>query len=168
MTRKAVYAGSFDPPTNGHMFMIREGARLFDELVVAVGVNPDKRSTFSVEERVDLLRQITAPFDNVTVESFASRYLVRYAAESGAGYILRGLRNETDFQFENMMRQVNTDLEPDVSSVFLITPRRLAETSSSFVKGLVGPQGWRQVVNDFVPEPVYAALLEKFGDEEEA
>jgi len=165
MTRKAVYAGSFGPPTNGHMFMIREGARLFDELVVAVGDNPDKRSTFSVEERVDLLKRVTASYDNVVVDSFAARYLVRYAAESGAGYILRGLRNETDFQFENMMRQVNADLEPDVSSVFLITPRRLAETSSSFVKGLVGPEGWRQVVNDFVPAPVYEALLQKFdGD----
>ena len=69
MTRKAVYAGSFDPPTNGHMFMIREGARLFDELVVAVGVNPDKKSTFTAEERVELLKQITAPFDNVVVDN---------------------------------------------------------------------------------------------------
>lgn len=164
MSRTCVYAGSFDPPTNGHMFMIREGAALFDQLVVAVGENPDKRSTFTVEQRLRLLRAICAPFPNVRVDSFTSQYLVRYAAHVGARYVLRGLRNSDDFQYENVFRQVNADLEPDITTVFLSTPRQLAETSSSFVKGLVGPEGWREVVKGFVPAPVFEELLRQFAN----
>lgn len=163
--RKAVYAGSFDPPTNGHVFMIREGASLFDELVVAIGVNPDKRTLFSPEERLSLLRSITAELPNVSVASFQSRYLIDYAARAGARYILRGIRNSTDFLYEQTMRNVNADLNPGISTVFLIPPRSLAEVSSSFVKGLVGPKGWRKVVNGMVPPPVFAALVERFKDE---
>ncbi|MGE0710147.1 MAG: pantetheine-phosphate adenylyltransferase [Planctomycetota bacterium] len=163
MERKAVYAGSFDPPTNGHSYMIREGARLFDELIVAVGVNPDKQSTFDLETRLRLLNEITAGMDHVRVDHFENEFLIRYAAAQGAGYILRGVRNEADFGYERTMRHVNEDLEPRVTTVFLIPPRQLAETSSSFVKGLVGPTGWREVVKGFVPEPVYRALLERFA-----
>ncbi len=159
--RRAVYAGSFDPPTLGHMFMIREGARLFDELVVAVGVNPDKRSTFSVEERLALLREVTRDLPAVRVDSFTGQFLIRWAASIGADYILRGIRTAGDFDYERTMRHVNGDLEPEVTSVFLIPPRHLAETSSSFVKGLVGPEGWRDVVRGFVPPPVYEAILAK-------
>lgn len=156
---KAVYAGSFDPPTNGHMYMIREGARLFDELVVAVGVNPDKKTTFDLETRLGLLEAVTAGLENVRVESFENQFLIRYAASIGGRYILRGIRNGQDFSYERTMRHVNGDLEPDISTVFLIPPRHLAETSSSFVNGLVGPKGWRDVVKGFVPAEVYAAIL---------
>ncbi len=163
MTRKAVYAGSFDPPTTGHAWMIEEGARLFDELIVAVGVNPDKETTFTLEQRLTLLREMTRGMDNVRVAEFENRYLIRWAAEVGAGYVLRGLRNSQDFNYEFTMRQVNEDLEENISTVFLITPRELAETSSSFVKGLVGPRGWEEVVRRFLPEPVYRVFLERFG-----
>ena len=161
---KAVYAGSFDPPTNGHMHMIREGARLFDDLVVSVGVNPDKKTTFDLETRLGLLRETTADIANVSVDSFENQFLIRYAASLGAQYILRGIRNGQDFSYERTMRHVNGDLEPEISSVFLIPPRHLAETSSSFVKGLVGPDGWRDVVKDFVPPQVYAAILASYAD----
>jgi pantetheine-phosphate adenylyltransferase len=161
---KAVYAGSFDPPTNGHMYMIREGARLFDELVVAIGVNPDKKTTFDLETRLSLLRAVTAGLDSVRVESFENQFLIRYAASLGAEYILRGIRNGQDFSYERTMRHVNGDLEPDIATVFLIPPRHLAETSSSFVKGLVGPEGWREVVKGFVPPEVYDAILASQAD----
>ena len=160
--RKAVYAGSFDPPTEGHMFMIREGSGLFDELVVAIGVNPDKRSLFSVEERLELLRAVTKDFANVTISSFESRYLIDYAAQQGARYILRGIRNASDFHFEQTMRNVNADRNPGVTTVFLLPPRELAEVSSSFVKGLVGPRGWRDFLKNMVPSPVHEALKRKF------
>jgi pantetheine-phosphate adenylyltransferase len=162
MAHVAVYAGSFDPPTNGHEYMIREGAELFEELIVAVGVNPDKAPTFDLETRLRLLGQITADLDHVRVESFENQFLIRYAAGRGARYILRGVRNSTDFGYERTMRHVNEDLQPNVGSVFLIPPRHLAETSSSFVKGLVGPEGWEEVVKGFVPAAVYEALLERF------
>ncbi len=165
MTRRAVYAGSFDPPTNGHLFMIEEGARLFDELVIAVGVNPDKRTTFSLETRLELLRSIAAPWPNVRVASFENEFLIRYASSIGAQYILRGIRNGQDFTYERTMRHVNEDLEPRVATVFMIPPRHLAETSSSFVKGLVGPRGWREVVETFVPPQVFAKIVERFADE---
>lgn len=163
MTRTAVYAGSFDPPTNGHLYMIREGARLFDELIVAVGVNPDKKTSFDTETRLSLLREISQPFPNVTIDEFENEFLIRYAASTGARYILRGIRNGQDFSYERTMRHVNADLEPDVATVFLIPPRELAETSSSFVKGLVGPTGWREVVKGFVPPPVFDRFIEKYG-----
>ena len=160
---KAIYAGSFDPPTNGHAFMIREGSSLFDELVVAIGINPDKRATFDTETRVRLLEEITSGLDNVRVATFENQFLIRYAAGEGARYILRGMRNGQDFTYERTMCHVNGDLEDGITTVFLIPPRELLDTSSSFVKGLVGPEGWREVVKGFVPQPVYDALLKKFG-----
>lgn len=165
---RAVYAGSFDPPTNGHMYMIQEGAQLFDELVVSIGVNPDKQSTFDLETRLRLLRSVTDGMQHVRVDSFENQFLIRYAAKLGARYILRGIRNGQDFTYEQSMRHVNADLEPDVSTVFLIPPRQLAETSSSFVKGLVGPRGWREVVETFVPPPVFQRLLDLYGPTDDA
>ena len=163
LTRKAVYAGSFDPPTEGHMFMIREGAALFDELIVAIGVNPEKRSMFAVEERLSLLRSSVRDFSNVRVESFESRYLIDYAQDKGARYVLRGIRNSHDFAFEQTMRNVNADRNPAITTVFLMPPRELAEVSSSFVKGLVGPRGWPKFLRGMVPAPVHEALLRKFA-----
>ena len=161
---RAVYAGSFDPPTNGHMYMIQEGAQLFDELVVSIGVNPDKQSTFDLETRLRLLRSVTDGMQHVRVDSFENQFLIRYAAKLGARYILRGIRNGQDFTYEQTMRHVNSDLEAGITTVFLIPPRHLAETSSSFVKGLVGPEGWREVVKGFVPAQVYEAMLLRFAN----
>src|SRR5687768_3215313 len=89
---RAVYAGSFDPITNGHMYMIGEGAKLFDELVVAIGINPDKRYTFTLEERLDFLRKCTGRIKNVRLDNFTNMFLVDYARKIGASYILRGIR----------------------------------------------------------------------------
>jgi pantetheine-phosphate adenylyltransferase len=161
--RKAVYAGSFDPPTEGHMFMIREGSLLFDELVVAIGVNPDKKPLFTLEERLELLKAVTRDFPNVTISSFEARYLIDYAAQMKARYILRGIRNTPDFHFEQTMRNVNGDRNGAITTVFLMPPRELAEVSSSFVKGLVGPRGWAKFLRGMVPGAVHEALLRKYG-----
>src|ERR1035437_5104481 len=114
--RKAVYAGSFDPITNGHMYMIREGARLFDEVVIALGINPDKHYTFSFETRMEFLRQCTHGIPNVTLDHFRNMFLVDYAKKVGAGYILRGIRNPGDYEFERGMRFINADLTPAVTT----------------------------------------------------
>lgn len=161
MNRKAicVYAGSFDPPTQGHMFMIERGSQLFGKLIVAAGDNPNKQYTFTTEERLDMLRACTEGFENVSVDHFRDRFLVDYARSVGANYILRGIRNQHDYEFERAMRNVNEDLTPDVTSVFLMPPREMCEVSSSFVKGLVGPKGWQEVIKPYVPAPVYEALL---------
>jgi len=161
---KGVYAGSFDPLTHGHMYMIREGSKLFDELIVSIGINAAKNYTFTLEERLKLLRESVKDLDNVKIDTFENRFLIKYAEEMGCKYILRGIRNESDYEFERTMRNVNGDLNPEISTIFLMPTRQIAEVSSSFVKGLVGPQGWQTVIKSFVPKPVYKAILEKFKD----
>ncbi|MGD0088471.1 MAG: pantetheine-phosphate adenylyltransferase [Planctomycetota bacterium] len=162
--RKAVYGGSFDPVTNGHMYMIREGAQLFDELVVAIGVNPDKHATFSLEERLDCLRQCVQGIPNVSLDHFTNMFLVDYARRTGARYILRGIRHPNDYEYERGMRHINADLNPRIGTVFLIPPRNISEVSSSFVKGLVGPTGWEQVVKRYLPPAVYRRFLSHYRD----
>ena len=161
--RKAVYAGSFDPLTNGHLWMIEEGARLFDELVVAIGINPDKKYTFSLAERMEMLREVTGDIKNLRLDSFENQFLVNYAQSISADYILRGIRNPQDYEFEKAVRYVNGDLNGSMTTLLLIPPRDLVEISSSFVKGLVGPEGWQEVVKKYVPIPVYKKFLEKYG-----
>ena len=154
----AVYAGTFDPLTNGHLWMIEQGARLFDTLVVAIGVNPDKKCLFPLEERLAMLRESVIAICNLRMESFTSQYLVRYAESAGAGFILRGIRSESDYEYERVMRNLNSDLNPAVTTVFLIPPREIAEISSSMVKGLIGPEGWESLVEQYVPSPVFKRL----------
>jgi pantetheine-phosphate adenylyltransferase len=157
--RLAVYAGSFDPLTVGHLWMIEQGVALFDELVVAVGINPEKRYTFTLEDRLAMLRQALRPFPNLSVTSFSNSYLINYAQEIGATHILRGIRSGADYEYERTMRNINGDLDPDICTAFLMPPRPIAEVSSSMVKGLIGPKGWRRVVRKYVPEPVYQFIL---------
>lgn len=159
--RRAVYAGSFDPVTNGHLWMITQGAALFDELVVVIGENPEKRCLFSLEERLEMLQAVTGGLTGVRVESMAGQFLVHYADAIGASVLLRGIRDTRDFEFERSMRYVNQDLQPGITTIFLMPPRELVEVSSSFIKGLIGPQGWQDVVQRYVPAPVYQRLLER-------
>lgn len=161
--KRAVYAGSFDPLTRGHLWMIEEGARLFDELIVAIGTNPDKSYTFSVEERLRMLRESLIEKDGVSIDQFENEFLVHYAKKAGATHILRGIRSEGDYTYERGMRYINGDLQPGIGTVFLMPPREIAEVSSSFVKGLVGPEGWEEVVRQYVSKPVYKMILEKFS-----
>jgi pantetheine-phosphate adenylyltransferase len=158
--RRCVYAGSFDPLTNGHLWMIREGSRLFDDLVVAIGVHPEKRCTFSVEERSDMLKAALTGIANANVSAFSAHFLADYARQISANYILRGIRGESDYEYERGMRYVNDDLNPELTTIFLIPPRSMVEISSSMVKGLVGPAGWESVVADYVPAPVYRKVLD--------
>lgn len=158
--QKAVYAGSFDPVTHGHLWMIERGADLFDELVVAIGINPEKRYTFSLADREAMLRETISHHPNVTVAVFENQFLVKYAKSIGAHSILRGIRSPDDYEFEKRMRYVNGDLHPEITTVFLMPPREIAEVSSTMVKGLVGPIGWEPVVERYVPAPVFSRLVD--------
>lgn len=159
--RIAVYAGSFDPLTSGHLWVIRTGSGLFDELYVAVGTQPDKRPFFSLEERLRLLKRSLRGLHNVRVGHFENEFLVDYARDVKARYILRGIRNPMDLEYERAMRQINADLAPSIATVFLMPPRELAEVSSSFVRGMVGLKGWTKVVRRFLPGPVYREFLKR-------
>jgi pantetheine-phosphate adenylyltransferase len=154
-----VYAGSFDPLTIGHLWMIEQGVGLFDRLIVAVGLNPEKRYTFTLEERLNMLHESLAQYRNLSVTSFSNRYLIDYAQSVQATHILRGIRSESDYEYERTMRNINGDLDSAICSVFLMPPRDIAEVSSSMVKGLVGPKGWQKVVRKYVPEPVYRRFI---------
>jgi len=160
--RKGIYAGSFDPITNGHLWMIEQGSKLFDKLVVAIGINSDKKYTFSLDERVDMLRISTRTLPNVEVQTFENQFLVDYASSVDAQYVLRGIRTEGDYEYERGMRHINSDLNPQIITAFLMPPREIAEISSSLVKGLVGPEGWEEVVEGYVPRNMYNQFLVKF------
>jgi pantetheine-phosphate adenylyltransferase len=157
--RIGVYAGSFDPLTLGHLWMIEQGALLFDQFVVAIGINPDKKFTFSLEERLEMVRESTSAFSNIVVEAFSHQFLIRYAESMGANYILRGIRSGSDYEYERGMRNINGDLNSNVTTLFLMPPRDIAEISSSMVKGLIGPDGWQKIVKHYVPAPVYGRIL---------
>lgn len=159
--RRAVYAGSFDPPTNGHLWMIRQAQALFDELIVAIGINPEKRATYSIKERTDMLHAITADFQHVTISTFENQFLVNYAQSIGAQYIIRGIRTGADYEYERSMRYINHDLQSDITTVFLMPPREYAEVSSTMVKGMIGPENWQQVIQRYIPLPVYEQIIQK-------
>lgn len=156
MKRIGIYAGSFDPPTKGHMWMIEQGAELFDELVVVLGVNPDKKCFLNEQQRIDALRGmlVNGPA-NVRVEKMQGGFLVDFAKRLGATHLLRGIRNTIDFEYEKSMDRMNARMEPGIRTVYLMPPPELEEISSSFVRGFVGVQGWQRWVQASVPANVF-------------
>jgi len=162
--RTAVYAGSFDPPTNGHLWMIERGLEMFDRLIVAIGTNPVKHSSFPVELRLDMLREAMGGRERLEVAHFDNRYLVDYARRVGAEYILRGIRSPHDYEYERVMRHINADMAPEITTVFLMPPRDIAELSSSMVMGLTGPDGWEDIVRRYVPAAVFRELGRRCHD----
>ena len=157
----AVYAGSFDPPTNGHLWMIRQGLELFDRLVVAIGQNPSKSYNFPTKKRIELLQASIPSCERLTITNFDNRYLVDYTKEVDAEFILRGIRSPHDYEYGRVMRHINGDMAPDINTVFLMPPRDIAELSSCMVMGLIGPDGWEKTVRRYVPAPVFEALESK-------
>jgi len=160
--RVGIYAGSFDPPTIGHLWMIEHAAKLFDVLIVALGVNPKKHSTFSVTERLDMLQHCASRFKNVRVEQYTDQYLIHYARKQKASHMIRGIRSETDYEYERVMRNINGDLDSSITTVFLMPPRDIAEVSSSMVKGMIGPQGWEEMIRPYLPPRIHRQLLQKY------
>jgi len=159
--RLAVYAGTFDPLTNGHLWVITQGSKIFDEIIVAIGINPEKNCMFSVEERLDMLRESTKHLKNVRADAYPYQLLVKYVRSVGAKFIIRGIRDEKDYKEERKWRNINGDLDPEINTIFLIPPRELEEISSSLVKGLVAYDGWEEAAKIYVPEPVLEKLKEK-------
>lgn len=157
--RTAVFTGTFDPITLGHLDVIRRGRLLFEHLVVGIGVNPNKMSLFTVEERVEMARIVTASFDNVSVEAFEG-LAVHYVRRIGARVILRGLRTLSDMEYEFGMTLTNHRLDPTIDTVFLMADAEHSHVSSSLIKQVArfgGPEGLRR----FVPDELVAPILAK-------
>jgi pantetheine-phosphate adenylyltransferase len=133
MPVKALYPGTFDPPTNGHIDLIRRGAKIFDHLTVAVLVNPVKDPLFTVEERVEMLKEVTAEIGNVSVATFDG-LMVEFARQQGASAVLRGIRAISDYEHEFQMALMNRRLAPEVETVFLQPAGRYSFVSSRMVK----------------------------------
>lgn len=149
--RIAVYPGSFDPVTNGHLDIIRRASRIYDRLIVGVLNNPSKKSPmFSVEERIDMIRKVTEDIENVEVDSFTG-LLVDFAKAKGAQVIVKGLRTVADFEYEFQMALLNKALNPEYETVFLMTDTKYSYISSSMVKELAGFKG---NLTGLVPEEV--------------
>jgi pantetheine-phosphate adenylyltransferase len=155
MTR-VVCPGSFDPPTLGHLDVIARASTVFDEITVAVLVNPDKRGLFTVDERVDLLREITAEFPQVKIDAFKG-LLVDYCRSHGIGTIVKGIRAVSDFDYELQMAQMNQRLA-GVSTLFLPTSPDVSYLSSSLIKQIAALGG---DVSGLLPPAVYRAVLAK-------
>ncbi len=165
MRRIAVYAGSFDPPTNGHLWMMKQGAELFDELVVALAVNPDKTAFLGLQERKVLLEGLIAELPrNVRLAVVDKAFLVDFANECGAGFLLRGLRNTPDFEYEKSLARLNARMEPDLHSVYLMAPSEFEQVSSTTVRGFVGTPGWERWAEAFAPPLVFDHLKKKHHD----
>lgn len=155
--RTAVYPGSFDPPTVGHVDVMRRAARLFDKLIVAVGRSAAKGNLFSVEERLEMLCELTDKLENVEVQSF-SGLLVGFAAQSGATALVRGLRALSDFENEFQMALTNRRLAPEIETVFLMTSPEHMFISSSIVREVASLGG---DITNLVPPLVARHLLAK-------
>ncbi len=157
--RRAIYPGSFDPVTNGHLDVIERARKLFDEVVVAVTRNDEKQPLFSLKERLDLLRETAGRIENVRIAEF-SGLLIEFARAQAAGAVIRGLRAISDFEFEFQMALMNRNLNPAVETIFLMPKEEYTYLSSRIVKEIARLGG---NVSTFVPGCVANALSKKFA-----
>ncbi|MDI3310245.1 MAG: pantetheine-phosphate adenylyltransferase [Thermoanaerobacterium sp.] len=156
----AVYPGSFDPVTNGHLDVIKRAAKVFDKLIVAVLVNPSKTPMFSLEERVEMLKEVTADIENVEIDSF-SGLLIEYLEKVNSKIIVKGLRMVSDFEYEFQMALINKKLNPEVETIFFMTSNKYGYLSSSIVKEVARFGG---CLSDLVPDSVIKKILKKIKD----
>lgn len=161
--RRAIYPGSFDPVTNGHLDIIERGCKLFDEIIIAIAVNPEKRPLFSTEERREMLLEVSAEINSGTcrllVEDFQG-LLVKYVAERGADVIVRGIRAFSDYEYELQMALMNRRLEPRIETVFMMPAEAYSYVSSRLVKEVYQLGG---TIKGLVPPVVEARMKQKFS-----
>ncbi len=154
----AVYPGSFDPITNGHLDIITRGAKIYDKLIVAVLVNMDKKCLFDIEERVELIKKVTKDLKNVEVLSFDG-LLVDFARMHNSKVILKGLRTVSDFEYEFQMALMNSKLDSDIETVFIMTSSEYSYVSSSSVKQVAKFGG---NIKGLVPEELITEVMDRF------
>ena len=159
VARLAVYAGSFDPVTTGHLDLIERASSLFSDVIVAIGVHPTRNPLFTIDERLDLVRTVSAPFGNVRIDSFDG-LLIDYCQKVGARVIVRGLRAVTDFEYELQIAHANADLCPSIDTIFLPTRTAHGFVSASLIREIASHGG---DVSRYAPKVVCEALKKKFA-----
>jgi len=155
----AIYPGTFDPLTNGHLSILNRSLKIFDKLIIAILINPKKTPLFSLQERIDMIKEVLGEKENIEVDSFDG-LLVDYAVQKGASVIVRGLRALSDFEFEFQLALMNRKLNRDVQSVFLMTDYKWFYTSSTIIKEAASLNG---NISGLVPPLVCEKLKEKYG-----
>ena len=160
--RTAVYTGSFDPITLGHLHIIDRAAKLFDHLVIGIGINADKRSLFDVEERVSLVQRVTGGIPNIQVKTFDG-LAVDFVHSLGSRVMVRGIRPLTDIAGEFTMMMANHQLDPNIETVFLMADERFAHVSSSLLKQIASMSSDDERVAKFVPEQIIGELRDKLS-----
>ncbi|WP_299460798.1 pantetheine-phosphate adenylyltransferase [uncultured Gimesia sp.] len=160
----AVYVGSFDPPTLGHLDIVERGASIYSKITVGIGINPDKKPLFSAAERQQMLQELLSAFPNVEVKCFQG-LAVNFVRECGGGVMLRGLRTLTDVEAEFTMSLANRALASDIETVFLMASEKYTHISSSLIKQIaqLGGDVAAEKLKVFVPAQVVEPLLEKFA-----
>ncbi len=159
--KKIAFSGTLDPITNGHMWVIQEARELADEVVVLLSENPFKKPQFSAARRKQIVERSVAAkgWSNVSVVLVRGDYTARAAKRQGIDFLIRGIRNTSDFDYENLIQQANVDVLHGAKTLFVMPPRDLGSVSSSFVRGLQGPVGWHWSTRQFMPAPAYAAWI---------
>lgn len=160
VSKTAVYTGSFDPITLGHLHIIHRAARLFDDLVIGIGINAEKRNLFDPAQRVELVRAVTGELPNVTVDTFDG-LAVDFVRDLGAGVMVRGIRPLTDIAGEFTMMMANRQLDPDIETVFLMADERFAHVSSSLLKQIATMSEDDEQLAKFVPAQIIPELREQ-------
>lgn len=158
MQKKAIYAGTFDPLTYGHLDLVERSAEIFDNLILAVAAGSSKKALFSVDERMDMIQSVVEHMNNVEVVAFEG-LLIDYARECGVTVLVRGIRAYSDFEYEFQMALTNRKLAPEMETLFMMPKETHSYVSSSAVKEIAGFCG---PIRDFVPEPIEKALRRKF------
>lgn len=154
----AIYPGSFDPITKGHLDILKTAAGIFDKVIIAVAKNSEKHGFLPVEKRVQLIKESVKDIENVEVDSFDG-LTINYAHKKGATVLIRGLRAVSDFEYEMQLSQANSALDPDVKTVFLTTKPKYNFISSSTIKEIFINDG---DISKFVPEPVFEYLTKEY------
>lgn len=159
MGRVAIYPGSFDPITNGHLSLLRRGLQIFDRIIVAIAINPEKKPLFSLEERIDILKTVLKEYPRVQIDHFQG-LLVDYVHKQETNIILRGLRALSDFEYEFQLALMNRKLNRKIQTIFMMTDYKWFYISSTIIKEAASLGG---NIDGLVPELVHQRLNEKFG-----
>ncbi|WP_237387069.1 pantetheine-phosphate adenylyltransferase [Xenorhabdus sp. Sc-CR9] len=157
MKRKAIYPGTFDPVTNGHLDIVTRAANMFDHVLLAIANSDRKNPMFSLEERVTLAKEVTVHLENVEVVGF-SELMVNFAKKQQATILIRGVRSVADFEYEYQLANMNRHFMPELESVFLLPSQNMSFVSSSLIKDVARHDG---DISSFLPESVARAMLQK-------
>jgi pantetheine-phosphate adenylyltransferase len=163
--KKIAFSGSFDPITNGHLYVLKEGLEIAGKALLIIAVNPDKKTLFSAQERKEMIYQTLVENKiehQVDILISKKEFVAQIALENDCQYLIRGIRNGIDFDYESLIQKANTEVLHGAKTIFIMPPRELESVSSSFIKNFIGPVGWHWYIQKFVSESVYRFIVKKY------